>query len=250
MQKVLVSVLFSNWRSSLHGGGAPHSLFRREKRMRRARWKRKALCVQIPPLAGLDKYVGPNKRLWAVEASSSVGRGHGLAEIYKCVARDELLPCVGLENRFGLLLFPLPLPLIPGSAKRSEERGKRSRGHTSATPESLSHAPKCGEAPSLFPKGTAHPVGDSQLTGAPSRTTLVLVQTCPNGQVLDTKAPFLLTVNGRFLFGATEKKMGVHSQRRKAAQSPCPRPMGRPKEGFPPLWGHPSLCANRHRRPE
>ena len=99
---------------------------------------------------------GPNKRLSAVEASSSVGRGHSLAEIYKCVARDELLPCVGLENRFGLLLFPLPLPLIPGSAKRSEERGKRSRGHTSATPESLSHAPKCGETLSL-PQGYSAP---------------------------------------------------------------------------------------------
>ena len=37
----------------------------------------------------------------------------------------------------------------------------------------------------------------------------------PNGQDLDTKAPFLLTVNGRFLFGATEKKTGV--------QLPVPR---------------------------
>ena len=250
MQKVLVSVLFSNWCSSLHGGDAP-ILFSGGKRECAAPGGREKRFVSKSRLWRVwTSTWGPNKRLWAVEASSSVGRGHSLAEIYKCVARDELLPCVGLENRFGLLLFPLPLPLIPGSAKRSEERGKRSRGHTSATPESLSHAPKCGEAPSLFPKGTAHPVGDSQLTGAPSRTTLVLVQTCPNGQVLDTKAPFLLTVNGRFLFGATEKKMGVHSQRRKAAQSPCPRPMGRPKEGFPPLRGHPSLCANRHRRPE
>ncbi|WP_298020542.1 hypothetical protein [uncultured Dysosmobacter sp.] len=38
---------------------------------------------------------------------------------------------------------------------------------------------------------------------------------------MDTKAPFLLTVNGRFLFGATEKKMGVHSR---AAKRHIPRP--------------------------
>ena len=249
MQKVLVSVLFSNWCSSLHGGGAP-ILFSGGKRECAAPGGREKRFVSKSRLWRVwTSTWGPNKRHWAVMARFSVGRGHSLAEIYKCVARDELLPCVGLENRFGLLLFPLPLPLIPGSAKRSEERGKRSRGHTSATPESLSHAPKCGEAPSLFPKGTAHPVGDSQLTGAPSRTTLVLVQTCPNGQVLDTKAPFLLTVNGRFLFGATEKKMGVHSQRRKAVHPPVPAPWADKMRGSP-LWGHPSLCANRHRRPE
>ena len=199
----------------------------------------------------LLKTWGPNKRHWAVEASSSVGRGHSLAEIYKCVARDELLLCVGLQNRFDFLLpaaAALPTSNWPalseaGSAEREAGAIRQPLPKASPTP------PNAGKR-SLFPKGTAHPVGDSQLTGAPSRTTLVLVQTCPNGQVLDTKAPFLLTVNGRFLFGATEKKMGVHSQRRKAAQSPCPRPMGRPKEGFPPLRGHPSLCANRHRRPE
>ena len=165
MQKVLVSVLFSNWCSSLHGGDAP-ILFSGGKRECAAPGGREKRFVSKSRLWRVwTSTWGPNKRLSAVEASSSVGRGHSLAEIYKCVARDELLPCVGLENRFGLLLFPLPLPLIPGSAKRSEERGKRSRGHTSATPESLSHAPKCREAPSLFPKGTAHPVGDSQLMG-------------------------------------------------------------------------------------
>ena len=52
-------------------------------------------------------------------------------------------------------------------------------------------------------------------------------RTCPNlpeWAGFGHKAPFLLTVNGRFLFGATEKKMGVHSPRRKAAQSPVPAP--------------------------
>jgi hypothetical protein len=44
-------------------------------------------------------------------------------------------------------------------------------------------------------------------------TTPVLSKACPQGQALDTKAPFLLTVHDRFLFGATEKKMGVQSHR-------------------------------------
>ena len=47
-------------------------------------------------------------------------------------------------------------------------------------------------------------------------------------------APFLLTVNGRFLFGATEKKMGVHSRAAKR-HTPVPAPWAAPGAGFPPL---------------
>ena len=44
------------------------------------------------------------------------------------------------SQRFILIFYP-------GSAKRSGERGKRSRGHTTTTPESRTHASNCGEAP-------------------------------------------------------------------------------------------------------
>ena len=52
-----------------------------------------------------------------------------------------------------------------------------------------------------------------------------LVHSWPEGPTVDTKAPFLLTVNSRFLFGATEKKMGVHSRTAKPCTLPSP-PVG------------------------
>ena len=36
------------------------------------------------------------------------------AETCRRAARDALLPCIGLQNRLALLLFPLSLPLPPG----------------------------------------------------------------------------------------------------------------------------------------
>ena len=51
------------WGMPAHGAGTggctPHSFSSCRKRMRRARWKKKTLCVQILPIrAGLDKYGG------------------------------------------------------------------------------------------------------------------------------------------------------------------------------------------------
>ena len=103
-------------------------------------------------------------------------RGPGFAEIFGLSAHDGLLSCVGGCKTDLTCVFP-PLPLCrprtglpaanpvarsdcarrrvpePTAAKRrhlgvgSGERGKRSRGHTTTTPESRTHASNCGEAP-------------------------------------------------------------------------------------------------------
>ena len=87
-----------------------------------------------------------------------------------------------VQDRFDLLLpAAAALPTSnrhsryhPGSAERSGERGKRRWSNPTTTHERSTHAPKCGEALSLFPQTRAHPVGDHRFTGAPSRSTPVL----------------------------------------------------------------------------
>ena len=151
MQKVLVSVLFSNWCSSLHGGGAP-ILFSGGKRECAAPGGREKRFVSKSRLWRVwTSTWGPNKRLWAVEASSSVGRGHSLAEIYKCVARDELLLCVGLQNRFDFLLpaaAALPTSNWPalseaGSAEREAGAIRQPPPKASPTPPNAGKRSLC-----------------------------------------------------------------------------------------------------------
>ena len=47
-------------------------------------------------------------------ASLGFRGGPYFAETCRRAARDALLPCIGLQNRLALLLFPLSLPLPPG----------------------------------------------------------------------------------------------------------------------------------------
>ena len=65
------------------------------------------------------------------------------------LAALRLFPPHPLTTQRGGAAAPplwIPLPGIGrGSAKRSGERGKRSRAHTSTSPESHSQVPKCGE---------------------------------------------------------------------------------------------------------
>ena len=173
----------------------------------------------------LLKTRGPTRDC-AENFSRSVGRGHGFAEICRRTARDELLPCVGLQNRFDFLLpAAAALPTLNRLSRyrpvaRSEaERAERVAGQIRQPPRKPLRTPKCGEAPSLVPKAQAHPVGDSQLTGAPSRPTPALVQTCPNGQDLDTKAPFFSTAAAATFLTARRKKSG--------GRIPRPGPVGR-----------------------
>ena len=100
-----------------------------------------------------------------------------LAETCKHTARDELLPYAVLQSRLGLLLFPLPLPLPPGRAKRSgcarrrvseanrrkaaalrpEMNAERGVEAIRQLPRKPLRTAKCGEVPSLFPKARTHP---------------------------------------------------------------------------------------------
>ena len=87
---------------------------------------------------------------------------------------------------------------------------KREAGAIPRPPRKQPDTTVCGTAPSLFLKGPAHPAQTIKFGAHQFRTP-------PHSGHLDTfvsrcaaPAPFLLTVNGRFLFGATEKKMGVH----------------------------------------
>ena len=63
--------------------------------------------------------------------------------------RFACFPHTPLKRLKGEGLRPLPFGFPSrngrGSAKRSGERGKRSRAHTSTSPESHSQVPKCGE---------------------------------------------------------------------------------------------------------
>ena len=180
------------------------------KRMGRARWKRKAPGASTRDCAGNFQ----SKR-WARAQ---------ICVIFQLSARDELLSCVGVQDRLCLLLFPLP----PGQrvAKRNVrgQKGAKSVNHPeSPTP----HAGK-RHLCSPRPRRTRHKPPSLLRTVSPDP------RTCPNlpkRAGFGHKAPFLLTVNGRLsppksrpngrlaptracgrsLFGATEKKMGVHS---------------------------------------
>ena len=99
----------------------PHSLFRREKRMRRARWKRKAL---FPPKKHLRFFRG-----------ACVKRGPGLAETIGPKPREPACTKSG-KDRVDQRLFPRS-PLRSALAGRSRQRQrKEQQGQYDKHPES------------------------------------------------------------------------------------------------------------------
>ena len=120
---------------------------------------------------------------------------------------------------------------------------KEKQCHATTTPKAPPHHQMRGSTFSV-PQEYSAPGTSPQISAARSRTTPAPVQTCPNGQDLDTKAPFLLTVNGRLSspksrrfaavgsdtrlraqsFRRNRKENGGSFPRRKAAQSPVPAP--------------------------
>ena len=106
-------------------GCTPHSFSSCRKRMRRARWKKKTLCVQILPIrAGLDKYGG---------RASPCGKNlPGFRRVRRTSQKQRTYsPAFGTAQRlsgavdvWALLLFPrsplrlaLPRPFREGNPK-------------------------------------------------------------------------------------------------------------------------------------
>ena len=100
-----------------------------------------------------------------------------------------------------------PLPLCSGRGSAREAAAKRGAGPFDDHPESCSHAPACGTAPSLFPKSKAHPVQipDIHRTGCHnSRFAVKPTQTCR----LDPPAFFLFHRARRIFFLMPQKENG------------------------------------------
>ena len=134
----------------------PHSFSSCRKRMRRARWKKKTLCVQILPIrAGLDKYGGrANQDSRNLAGSRRVRRTAQEQGTYS----PHLEPWAhlsGAVDAWALLLFPrsplryaLPRP-FPGGESKGEGPQPRpfvSLGGVGETGE----APPAADEASLF----------------------------------------------------------------------------------------------------
>ena len=125
---------------------------------------------------------------------------------------------------------------------------KEKQCHAPTTPKAPPHHQMRGSTFSV-PQEYSAPGTSPQISAARSRTTPAPVQTCPNGQDLDTKAPFLLTVNGRLSSPKSRRFAAVGSDTRLRAQSfrrnrkenggsfPAPQsgaaPVPRPRRGIP-----------------
>ena len=146
-------------------------------------------------------------------------------------------------QRGGAAAPPLwiPLPGMDGGAR--SEAGSAERGAEPMRQPPRKDAPKAPNAGNTFPvPGRYGAPGGSMASFC--RMDSHDSRTCPNlpeWAGFGHKAPFLLTVNGRFLFGATEKKMGVHSRTAKRCIPPS-RPRG---PAFPTAPGRPR-AAQRH----
>ena len=144
----------------------------------------------------------------------------------KCIPAFDTTSLNRGGKRMDLRLFPLPLPLPPGSAKRSEERGKRSRGHTMTTPKAPPKPPNAGQHPlcSPSPQRTRHKLSSLLRTVSPDP------RACPN---LPKRAGFghpgaflFHRCGGDFSFGKTKEKWGPHPRAAKRRTPPSP-PRGR-----------------------
>ena len=115
------------------------------KRMRRARWKRKAPGASTRDCAGNFQ----SKR-WARAQ---------ICVIFQLSARDELLSCVGVQDRLCLLLFPLP----PG--QRVAERNARGKEDSPFRwpPTALHPRLQIAAVNSFNCRCTAHSAGDYQI---------------------------------------------------------------------------------------
>ena len=104
-----------------------------------------------------------------------VGRGLGLAETFSPRPATKVIPCAGVQDRFDLR-FPsaAALPISNQPALSEAESAERDAGQIRQPPRKPHPHPQLRGSTSLFPQTQAHPVGDYQFTGAPTRSTPVL----------------------------------------------------------------------------
>ena len=189
--------------------------------MRRARWKRKALCVQIPPFGWVwTSTRGPNKKLWQLGQESALGAGTTLLKFVDTQPATHRFRTSGCKTDLTCFSFRCRSPYRPGSAKRSEERGKRSRGNSITTPKAAPYFQMRGSTRSV-------PTGSS----APGRRLSAYVGTVSH----DSRSSLLDRPAARFLFFARRENVGLAPWR---SRTPPRRPqMAHPPS--PPAGGPP-----------
>ena len=170
--------------------------------------KEKRFLSKSRPLGGFGQVRESQQETLAVDAKFSAGRGHSLAKACRRAARDALLACVGLQNRFGLRLLPLPLPIISQVALSEAGSVERGVGAIRRSPRK----------PLPSPPMRGSTISVPQVSGAPGRRLSAYGGTVshdprprpnpPRGRDLDTKAVSLWTVNGPFLFFAKKRNGG------------------------------------------
>ena len=191
--------------------------------MRRARWKKKALGVLIPPLAGLDKYGGPNKRLRCKILAEALGAGSVLPNVSVHSPRPGIAQ-QGCNTDLVCVSFRCRSPYLPAARSEAERSGPGAEA-IRRPPRKPLRTNKCGVAPSLFPKAQAHLAGDCPITGASARSTPV--PRSNRHRCVDLSRPGIFSFDRErpFSFRCIEKKMGGSFPAPQSGALPRPRPV-------------------------
>ena len=187
---------------------------------------------------------GPQQETAAVESASALGAGPVLlnfsvmrprrsAPVRRGCKTDLTCfypPLPLCQSRRGLSQFSTPAALSEaGSAEREEQSIRR-------PPRKPHPHPQLRGSTSLFPQTQAHPVGDYQFTGTPTRSTPVLPKPDRQGRIWARRFFSLDRERPVSLFGAPKREMGgsfprplLRGQTQQGADDSCHPTHSRPR---------------------
>ena len=196
---------------------------------RRQRWARAlVLAISYPSLSAYAEssliptlVLSPRKPLRWVFAGAPV-----LLKFSAVRPRRTAIVRRRVQDRFDLR-FPsaAALPISNQPALSEADSAERDAGQIRQPPRKPHPHPQLRGSTSLFPQTQAHPVGDYQFTGAPTRSTPVLPKPDRQGRIWARRFFSLDRERPVSLFGAPKREMGGCIHRPREGDNPQRRPL-------------------------